>query len=64
MAKRLKVVTYQLAYATGEEVSLCSAHEHDTRFGVAGQVQHGARAGECDVCEDEARLDAAGILTR
>lgn len=54
MAKQ--VVTYQLAYITSREVSLCAecVERDDHDCGVLGPVQHGQHRGYCDGCARKA----------
>jgi len=56
------VVTYALAYGR-TSITLCAMHatpEQRTNLAALGHVQHGARKGYCDACEQEylALIDA------
>lgn len=44
-----KVITYQLAYLTQKQVSLCNAcvERGDHELGTIGPVQHGLHVGAC-----------------
>lgn len=46
----MRVVTYQLAYLTHKQVSLCPrcCERGDHGLGALGPVQHGLHEGECD----------------
>lgn len=52
-----QVITYQLAYDTRREVTLCvDCSERDDIADVVGSlgpVQHGLHEGYCDLCEQE-----------
>jgi len=44
------VITYQNAHVRGE-TTVCAAHVGDARLPALGAVSHGARAGDCDICQ-------------
>ena len=44
-----RVITYQLAYLSNRQISLCEAHNNDADAGCSiGPVQHGLHDGYCD----------------
>lgn len=52
MSTATRVVTYQLAYLTDRQITLCEKHAESPPYPL-GPVSHGAGAGRCDVCSPD-----------
>lgn len=57
-----RVVTYGHAYLSGRTIDLCDRHSDSAHptvariYGPLDEAKHGAHAGHCEACDDEARM--------